>query len=221
MIRHLAFLVLLSFAAQARAQDVAAAGRLEYAGSDGGCSAALVRPDVIVSAAHCLSTPERPEGVFFRPGDGPHGELYPVDLVFRHPLYDPASDKVEWRLRFDIAVGRLARPVPGARALPFAQGAEAKVGESLFIISWRVGGPDRPRQRACPVIEGIDGLVTLGCEVRGGESGAPVLRQTPSGPQLVAVINSRRHILNQPVAQASDVAIRLDPLLAMIDRAGP
>ncbi len=111
---------------------------------------------------------------------------------------------------------QLAEAVPGEIATPFTIGDEALPGEDLVIVSWRRDQSVRPRQRACPVISGVTGLVTLGCRVQGGESGAPVVRRTATGVELVAVISSRWQILEQPVAQASDVRLRLQPLLDLL-----
>lgn len=56
--------------------------------------------------------------------------------------------------------------------------------------------------------------MTLGCDVKGGESGAPLFRRTDSGAlELVAIISSRGRLLDQPIAQASNLRIRLQPLL--------
>ena len=93
-------------------------------------------------------------------------------------------------------------------------GPEAELGEGLFLVSWRAGEGSRPRQRRCLVIEGeVPGVVTLGCQVRGGESGAPVLRLVPDGVELVAIVSSRSRLGQQPVAIASDVTLRIPPLL--------
>lgn len=210
------FALVLLAAGPAHAEGtIAAAGRIEHSVRKWSCSASLIAPDLIVTAAHCVGGPAD-AGVVFRPGDGEAGETYPLVRVARHPLYDPEMERHEWRLRFDMAVARLARPVPVRRALPFSPGPEARPGETLFIVSWRSGQALRPRQRSCPVLQGRTGLVTLGCPVKGGESGAPVLRRTDAGLELVAVISSRSRIADQPVAQASDVALRLPPLLDLI-----
>ena len=183
----------------------------------GGCSAVLVQPDVIATAAHCITDRQS----VFRLGDGVESEPFEIVELIAHPLYEQTKDRVDWKLRFDIAVGRLAKPVPADLARPLTIGDEAKTGERLFIVSWRSDGSDRPRQRACPVFDGIPGLVTLGCRVQGGESGAPVLRKTEGGLELVAIISSRTRRLEQPVAQASDVRLRLPPLFDLVDATNP
>ena len=218
MLRLTAFVFLASMTPAKADGTISAAGRMEQVTGTGGCSAVLIRHDLIATAAHCQGARRR---LVFRPGDGIDGETYLVAELVRHPLYDQSVGRVDWKYRFDIAVGRLARSVPASRATPFLMGDDAKPAEQLFIVSWRRDGTDRPRQRACPVIPGIPGLVTLGCEVRGGESGAPVLRKTPDGLELVAIISSRTRQLEQPIAQASNVRLRLQPIIDMIDAKRP
>ncbi len=203
----------------ARAENLLGTGRLEYLDTGGSCSAALVRPDLVITAAHCANRPGRAANMRFRLGGFESEATFGVQQLIPHPLYDQKSPRIEWRLRFDIAVVQLEQAVPESLATPLVQGDAAQVGETLYIVSWR--GGERPRQRACPVIEGVPGLVTLGCQVRGGESGAPVLRKTDKGLELVAVISSRSKLLEQPVAQASNVLLRLPPLLNMIDAGNP
>jgi len=124
---------------------------------------------------------------------------------------------VAWQFRFDIAVARLESAVPPERAQPFPFGDDAAIGEQLFLMSWRKGEGSYPRQRSCPVIDGLNGLVTLGCRVEGGESGSPLLRKTEAGLELVAILSSRSTVLEQPVALASNVRLRLGPILDLLN----
>lgn len=212
--RTVLFVIFLT--SHASADQIGAVGRLESTVSNGGCSAVLVAPDLVLSAAHCIDPVRKMYA--FRPGDGRINRVrHALTHVFQHPIYEITKDRTLWRLRFDLAIARLEAPVPAARATPIPPGPEAQVGETLFIVSWRRDGTTKPRQRACEVIEGVRGLVTLACDVQGGESGAPVLRKTENGLELVAIISSRAKMLDQPIAQASDVALRLQPLLDLIE----
>lgn len=217
MIRVLTFICALATSPVWATGTISSVGRIESTTGGGSCSAVLVRPDLIATAAHC-----RTDGkVVFRLGNGLNTDPVEILDLIPHPLYEQYSDRADWKLRFDIAVGRLAKPISIRQAVPFTFGDEAQLGERLFIVSWRNDGSDRPRQRACPVFEGISGLVTLGCRVQGGESGAPVLRKTPDGLELVAIISSRTRRLAQPIAQASDVRLRLPPLYDIVDALTP
>ena len=207
-------ILILAFATPAFSNDMSGVGRIEYL-TGGTCSAVLIAPDVIATAAHCTRG-DSETGAIFRPSDTRGGRLFPIERFVTHPLYDQNSARMEWQFRFDIAVGKLAEPVPDSRATPLPLGDDAEIGSTLSIVSWR-GGDDRLRQKACPVIEGAPGLVTLGCAVHGGESGSPVLRQTENGFEVIAIISSRVNQFGQPAAQATNVRLRIPPILERLD----
>lgn len=215
MLRFLC-LALAFLAHKAAADPLSAVGRIEKTLTIGGCTATLVTPDIVVTAAHCVRG-HTPAQFAFRLGDGRDLAPIPLKEFQIHPLYEQTKDNPAWRLRFDFAVARLARPVLDIRAFPLATGTEAEQGEELLIVSWRRGGGNLPERRACPVIDGIEGLVTLDCPVQGGESGAPVLRETADGYEIVAVISSKRQLHDRTVALASDIRRRLEPMLNALD----
>lgn len=205
--------VLLVLASPAVADLFAAAGRIEATDGQGACSAALIEPDVIVTAAHCVREGAG-ERYVFRLGSAPDLDPVSVERIIVHPLYSDFREQRLRRLRFDIAVGRLSMPIDAAVAKTLEIGDEAQAGEGLFLASWRFGTGPRPRERRCLVLEGdVPGVVTLGCHVRGGESGAPVLRLTDDGLELVAIINSTARNGSRWVAFAADVRLRIPPLL--------
>ncbi len=211
--RFLVFIFLLCLCGPVWAELFEAAGRIENAATEGTCSASLIAPDVIVTAAHCVSE-EDLENLFFRLGKPEGSEPILIDRIVVHPLYESFKSQRIRRLRFDIALARLSTPVDRTDALPLALGDAAALGEGLFVVSWPRGSGPRPRQRRCVVIEGqVPAVVTLGCLVRGSESGAPLLRLTENGAELVAVINSRSELAGKSVALASDARRRVLPLL--------
>ena len=211
--RFLAFILFLCICGPVRAELFEAAGRIENAATEGTCSASLIAPDVIVTAAHCVLEGDL-DSLFFRLGKPEGSKPIVIDRIVVHPLYESFKSQKIRRLRFDIALARLSTPVARTDALPLALGNDATLGEGLFVVSWPRGSGPRPRQRRCVVIEGqVPAVVTLGCRVRGGESGAPLLRLTENGAELVAVINSRSEMSGKSVALASDARRRVLPLL--------
>ena len=202
--------------------DENAIGRLENSATGETCSASLIAPDLVLTAAHCVGALRNIEGdvdteIVFRASGRAGSKTFVVSQRFEHPLYRLPGSTPLRKLRFDMALFELAEPVPQAVAVPLATGPEANIGEVLYLISWRANRPAPPRQRACTVIGGAPNLVSIACDVKGGESGAPLLRKTEAGLEVVAVLSSRFRVGEQPVGLASNVAQRLPPLLDLID----
>ena len=159
----------------------AAIGRLNYAGYKAArhCTAFLVGARVAVTAAHCVA------------------RLRAADL---HLLL--GYDKGEWREHLRPA--EVARDGEGldlaalcleaaaaAVAFPWAEAAPSP-GETLVV--WGYG---RPRihaltRRDCPVLASAGREIALDCAVAPGTSGAPVLRPTEAGYEVVGVISAAR-----------------------------
>ena len=205
----------------AASEQIFGVGRLERAGEGAVCSAALIAPDLVVTAAHCVRVgkdgAEDAPALAFRPGGVVGAPPTTVDEVVQHPLFVFTASKAPWSLRFDLALLRLEAEVPPSIALPLGLGVEAKIGEPLIIASWRNDGTSRPRQRACEVLENRPSLVTVACPVRGGESGSPIIRQTAAGLEIVAVLSSRSQMGSQPVGLGSNLNGRLRPMLDLLD----
>ncbi len=198
--------------------DISAVGRLENTSTEQTCSGALISPRLVLSAAHCVgalrNAEDAPSGqIVFRPGGISGLDVVRVIRSVVHPLFPVTPAQNGWKLRFDMALFELDFDLPADIATPLPAGREARLGETLYLVSWRAGDTPRPRQRACEVITGTRGLVTVACPVSGGESGAPLLRKTQAGLELVAVLSSRKIQGQQPVAMGSDVITRLPPLL--------
>ncbi|MEM9970155.1 MAG: trypsin-like peptidase domain-containing protein [Pseudomonadota bacterium] len=197
-------------------------GRLETGASGAFCTGVLVSPDLVLTAAHCVAKYEGAlslqEAEFsFRPGTLRASPAFSADHVVLHPLYRRSLNYLQ-QLRFDVALVKLAEPVPDTVTLPLPYGVEAELGENLFIASWRAVAGGTPEQKSCDVISGMPGLVTLDCAVWGGESGSPVLRKSETGLEVVAVVSSRTDLADEPAAQASNIVIRLPALMQELAR---
>jgi hypothetical protein len=185
----------------------------------GGCSAALIEPDVVLTAAHCVdANRQNGRNLVFRTGAYPGVPRIevPVAAVAFHPLYSLNLKPETTRIRFDLAVVRLARPIDEPGIVPLRLGPAPVPGEQLLLASYRGGLGDRPRERRCEVFPGPPDLAALGCEVQGGESGAPVLRTGPAGIEITAVVSSRSRFDQQPIGFAPPVLPRIAPVFDLL-----
>jgi V8-like Glu-specific endopeptidase len=72
----------------------------------------------------------------------------------------------------------------------------------------------------CPVIDAGDRMIRMGCDVRPGESGAPVLQREGDGLVLVGVLSARAEDGPQKLALAAASA-RIGQLQALMGHEGP
>ena len=228
MVRYTALCLLLVLAAPpaaAEAPPLAAVGvvKVNPDRPTGGCTGVLIRPDVVLTAAHCLVNTAGEvvgdvAGIVFRTGaypGVPSRTGFGAAVVY-HPLYTLNLEPETARLRFDLALLRLVAPIPAEAATPLGVGPGPEPGERLLLASYRGGQGDRARERRCEVFQGPRGIAALGCEVKGGESGSPVIRQGEGGLEVAAVLSSSSRIIQQPIALAPAVVPRVDQLFDLL-----
>lgn len=180
--------------------------------SGGVCSAALVSPTWVLTAAHCASTDMQA-----RVGNASRSRARTLAVVqaIRHPQFDPASGQ------YDVGLLRLAQPA-GQPAVRLADATEAaamlREGAKVIIAGWgyrstRGGFSER--------------LVVSDVELRGlerdgsrfgyadpvsgpcsGDSGGPLLVERPDGPLVLVGIASR--VIGDICAQGGGIGIYVD-----------
>lgn len=189
--------------------SLAAAGVLERNGATD-CSAVLIAPDLIATAGHCangkvVAAEGGEDRILFRTGTYPGrpGSDWEVAGVFVHPMFHGSQGKTADALRHDAAILLLAEPVPDDLARPVElDETDPVVGERLLLATWPGGAGQRARERRCPVVDVTDGIMTLECQVRPGESGGAVLRLTETGPRLVGIVVAQATSIGRPGAIA-------------------
>ncbi|MFV0244604.1 MAG: trypsin-like serine peptidase [Qingshengfaniella sp.] len=201
-----------------------AVGRLNIAGQ-GFCTATLVAPDLVLTAAHCLvdkRTQKRvaPERVNFLAGYrsgqfAAHGKGAQVTLV-------EGFSRVSQTVSRDLGLVRLSRPMP-PRIRPLPVVFNLHPGDRLEVMSYAIDRSQLPSwQEACEVLQRNGSLVFTSCEGVPGVSGAPLIRETVAGPRLAGVASSIASRSTKRPAKGNIVAIALDPGLTdpMLHRLG-
>jgi len=177
-----------------------AVGRVDI-GSTGFCTGVLLRPDIVLTAGHCLFDPatgERndPTSIVFKSGlsDGKSVVERKVARGVVHPEYQFHGNGSLQQVRNDIGLLQLVHPIPAATAAPYLIQSFAGLGDKVAVVSYARGRDDAlSQQRRCSVLGRRDGLIAFSCDVTFGSSGAPVFDMSGDRARIVSIISSGGH----------------------------
>jgi len=174
-----------------------AVGRLDL-GGQGFCTGALVAPDMVLTAAHCLfdprsNAPIAPERIVFRAGlrDGVAIAERAGYRAVVHPRYDHRQPNGPDRVRHDLALLQLARPISTGDADPFAVDSLDDAAPDVSVVSYAVGRAEAlSREGRCSVTGRGQGMIGFDCDLSFGSSGAPVFQRRDGRLRIVSVVSS-------------------------------
>lgn len=185
---------LKSLATENDARGWEAVGRLDMGG--GFCTATLIAPDLVLSAAHCVydrsGLARGADEITFRAGlrNGAAAAERKVVQYAAHPDYDPNRRLDARNVVHDVALLKLAEPIAFSEIDPFVLHGDVVRPGPVSVVSYGQGRSElQSRQRECGLLERQNDLLMFDCNVTFGSSGAPVFSHMNGRGRIVSVIS--------------------------------
>lgn len=199
-------------------------GRLDIIGK-GFCTAALIEPRLILTAAHCLFDRDgvqlSPDRFAFEAGvrDGRAAASRGISRLLPYPDYvhlGPSTDTS--KVMNDIAILELDQPIRNGRITPYPIASHPQNGDQIGVVSYGADRANAPSlQEVCNVISKQDGILVMSCNVAFGSSGAPVFQLSNGQVEIVSVVSAMAMVDGTQVSIGTALEAPLATLRKLFD----